>query len=197
MSDLAPEGDDATVGGAGGGRRKRSHVVLWSMAAVAVVLSVLIAVLASSSTVSQGSTSSPLVGKKAPPVSGPYIGAPGRADLAEYLGRWVLVNFAASWCIPCRQETPEMLAFAKEHEGQVAILAVAFDPADESSLASFLKASKVTWHAISDAQAAATYGVGLIPESYLVDPAGRVVAKYFGGVTTKELDSFISRAQAA
>ena len=63
-----------------------------------------------------------------------------------------------------------------------------------SNLAAFLRGSHATWPAVDDGQAVVDYGVGGIPESYLVDPSGTVVAKYAGGVVASQLNTFIAEA---
>jgi cytochrome c biogenesis protein CcmG/thiol:disulfide interchange protein DsbE len=179
-------------------RRRKSRVVLWSAVATAVVLAALIAVLASSKQASEGSASSPLIGKPAPPVSGSGINLAGSYSLSRFAGKWVLVNFSASWCIPCQQETPQLVAFEQEHApaGEAVILGIEFDEGDTPALASFLKANKATWPAVDDSQAEVSYGVRGIPESFLVDPRGTVVANFFGGVKAAEIDKTLNQLRA-
>ena len=172
-----------------GGRRR---TVLWVSASAAVVIAVLVAVFASSGPASQVSASSPLVGRKAPAITGAAIGAPGRVALGDFSGKWVLVNFAASWCVPCQQEMPQLIAFQREHRGgDATIITVAYDEQDVPNLATFLKGEGATWPAVDDGSAVVDYGVGGLPESYLVDPAGTVIAKYVGGVNSRQLDTVI------
>ena len=180
-------------------QRPRSRVVLWTSLAVAVVIAVLIAVLASAKPSSVGKDSSPLVGKPAPAVSGQALNGGGTYSLAQFGGQWVLVNFAASWCVPCRQETPQLQSFVDEHATRhdATVLAVAFDPSDVASLASYLRSAHTTWPAIDDASAEVAYGVSQIPQSYLVDPQGTVVAKFSGALTATQVDRVIARAGAA
>jgi cytochrome c biogenesis protein CcmG/thiol:disulfide interchange protein DsbE len=183
--------------GAGSGPpRRRSRVVLWSAIAAALVFAVLIAVLASAKSAGQGTTHSPLIGKPAPGISGEGLGGAGAVSLSQFAGKWVLVNFSASWCIPCRQETPQLQAFSQEHSqaGNAVVLGVAYDEGDIPNLSAFLKSSRATWSVVDDGQAVVEYGVSGIPDSFLVDPRGNVVVEYLGGVTTKELDSFIAKA---
>lgn len=165
---------------------------------MAVLLAVLITLLASTKPVANSVTSSPLLGKAAPPVSGKALNGNGSYSLGEFRGRWVLLNFSASWCIPCRNETPQLLNFQKEHaaSGDATVLAVEFDPSDQANLAAFLASSHATWPAINDPAAEVSYGVTGIPESYLIDPAGTVVAKFFGGVTAAQVDKSISQASS-
>ena len=198
---VAGAGVGEVPGGPGGPppERGRSRVVLYTSLAVAVVVAVLVAVLASSKSAGSGAASSPLVGKAAPAVSGPSLSGGGNYDLTQFRGKWVVVNFAASWCVPCRAETPQLQQFEQEHSasGNAVILGVAFDPNDVSSLASFLAKSKATWPAVNDPNAEVAYGVSAIPQSYLVDPQGTVVAKFFGGVTAAQLDGVIQKASPA
>lgn len=178
---------------------RRSRVVLYTTLAVAAVIGVLIAVLASAKPIGQGANSSPLIGKPAPPVAGPSLSGGAHYSLAQFRGEWVLVNFSASWCVPCRQETPQLVQFQKEHAGphSATVLAVSFDPTDRANLAAFLHSSGATWPAVNDPGAEVAYGVEGIPESYLVDPEGTVVAKFTGGVTSAEVNGVMKKALAA
>lgn len=193
-----PDGQGAPSDEAAAPPAPRSRVVLYTSLGVAVVLIVLIAVLASAKP-SGSSSTSPLVGRPAPAVSGPSLTSGSRYSLAQFSGKWVLVNFAASWCVPCRQETPQLQAFANEHAraGNGVVLTVAFDPSDIANLASYVRAAHITWPVISDTAAEVPYGVSQIPQSYLVDPSGTVVAKFFGALTTAQVDKVIARADAA
>jgi cytochrome c biogenesis protein CcmG/thiol:disulfide interchange protein DsbE len=152
--------------------------------------------MASAKPSSQQGASSPLIGKPAPAISGKSLSGDGNYSLTQFRGKWVLVNFAASWCVPCREETPQLKDFYAQHGGAEpdVVLAVAYDESDLGNLASYLRAQDASWPAINDGQAVVEYGVSGIPESYLVDPEGTVVAKYLGGVTTKEINTVITRA---
>lgn len=170
--------------------------MLYSAIGVALVIAVLIAVLAASQPVSHNADSSPLIGKPAPPVSGPALTGTAHYSLDQFRGKWVLVNFSASWCVPCRQETPQLVRFEHEHTASddAVVLAVSFDPTDTAHLAAFLQSSQATWPAVTDPGAEVAYGIEGIPESYLVDPQGTVIAKFTGGVTAAQVDKVIDRA---
>lgn len=179
-------------------RRLRSRRVRWISLGVACGLAVLVAVLATSGPASQVSAGSPLIGKRAPAISGRSLLGAGRVQLSSFSGKWVLVNFAASWCFPCRQEMPQLFAFDRQHApaGNGVILSVAYDEGDVPNLISYLRSQNATWPAVDDGGAVVSYGVGTIPESYLVDPQGTVVAKYVSGVVASQLDAVMAKASA-
>ncbi|MCL5948013.1 MAG: redoxin family protein [Actinobacteria bacterium] len=113
-------------------------------------------------------------------------------------GRWILVNFFASWCPPCQQEASQLLTFAMEHRGPggVSVVGVAFDdPAN--SVARFMGETGAIWPEVLDptGRIAVAYGVTGPPETFLVDPAGRIVEHVDGAVTVSLLNSVFSRAQ--
>jgi cytochrome c biogenesis protein CcmG/thiol:disulfide interchange protein DsbE len=163
---------------------------------VACGIAVLVAVLATSGPASQVSERSPLIGKRAPTINGQSLLGAGRVELSSFSGRWVLVNFAASWCFPCRQEMPQLQAFEQQH-AQVdngVILSVAYDEGDVPNLVTYLRSQHASWLAVDDGSAVVNYGVRGIPESYLIDPQGTVVAKYVSGVVASQLDAVMAKA---
>ncbi len=172
--------------------RRRS---VWVISGVAVAaVGALTAVLAVARPTSQQAAASPLLGRPAPPIAGPGI-VGGPHSLSEFAGKWVLVNFFASWCVPCRQEEPQLEAFQQQHSarGHATVLAVEFDQTDLKAAPAFLAGFHATFPAVSDPAAEIRYGVTGIPETYLVDPTGTVVAKVFGAVTAAEMDGQIAR----
>ena len=142
---------------------------------------------------------SPLIGQPAPPLSGDAVGG-GRASLAQYRGRWVIVNFFASWCVPCQKETPELVRFAAGHRGpnDPAILGVVYMD-DDNSVRSFIQDHGVTWPLLGyrGTAAADAYGVTGIPVTFLVGPDGRVATKALGGLRTGQLETFLADAHPA
>lgn len=183
---------------AGASPPRRSRLVLGVSVAAAVIVAVLLAVLASSKPI-RGGTGSPLIGKVAPIVEGPSLSGSGSYSLSQFLGRWVLLNFSASWCVPCEEETPQLLQFENTHQrrADATVLSVEFDQSDTPHLASFLKKSDADWPAVSDGQAQVGYGVSGIPTSYLIDPSGTVVARFSGGITAAQIDKVIRQADAS
>ncbi len=176
-----------------GGRRGRVGVLV--VAIVAVVIVGLVAVLGTSEPASDRRTKSPLVGRAVPALAGKTIDG-GRYNIDDQRGRWVAVNFFATWCVPCVQEHPELVAFDQEHQvtGDASVVSVVFSD-DPAKARDFFKARGGDWPVLVDdkGSAALDFGVPKVPETYLVTPSGYVVAKFTGGVTQEGLDQFISR----
>lgn len=159
--------------------------------AVGVVLVLFITVLALGDP-GGGDDGRRVVGEPAPPVVGVDLDGQG-FDLAEWDGDWVVVNFFATWCVPCVREHPELIAFADEHaDGRARVVSVAFDDQPDDIRAFFAERGG-DWPVLADdtGSIALEYGVRAVPESYLVAPDGTVVDVFISGVTAAQLDAAI------
>ncbi len=108
--------------------RSRRHTARWAAISLGVVLLLFVAVLATRKSAADKQADSPLLGKQAPSLSGAGLdGNP--VSLASMHGKWVVVNFMASWCVPCRQEHPELMKFTQRHQAadDATVLGVIFD----------------------------------------------------------------------
>lgn len=115
-------------------------------------------------------------------------------SLNQYRGRAVVINFFASWCVPCKKETPLLARFFRAHHGQVPIIGV--DVNDSSAAAMrFIRGAGVTYPVGSDptGTAATRYGVVAIPQTFFLDPSHHVVRRVFGAVTLAELNAGLAR----
>jgi cytochrome c biogenesis protein CcmG/thiol:disulfide interchange protein DsbE len=157
---------------------KRSRVALISAAVVGVMVLLLVVVLATRDPATDKVARSPLLGKPAPAIVAKTIDGK-RFDLGRYDGEWVLVNFFATWCTPCRQEHPEIVKLAR---GDITnVVSVVFQD-DPETVQQFLRKNGGSWPVVADQSGKITleYGVPKIPESYLIAPDGTVVAKLLG-----------------
>jgi len=120
------------------------------------------------------------------------LGDPGqKVTLRADAGRPVMVNFFASWCTPCRKETPLLAAFYRSHHGRVLIVGV--DANDKSSAAlAFLRAHGVGYPVGFDPSAAVavSYGVAALPQTFFLNARHQIVRHILGAVTARELNSW-------
>jgi cytochrome c biogenesis protein CcmG/thiol:disulfide interchange protein DsbE len=138
--------------------------------------------------VSKGSSGVAL-GDVAPVSPLPRLEGGGSGSLADYRGRWVLVNFWASWCIPCREEAPALERFQRQHGGpQFTVLGIdSRDLSDDGR--AFVAQYGLSYPQLrdGDGDAAHDFGTTGVPENYLVDPAGKVRLLVRGPVSEEYL----------
>lgn len=109
-----------------------------------------------------------------------------KITLSQFKGKYVLLDFWASWCRPCRMENPNVVAAYNQYKNKnFTILSVSLDQ-DKDNWLNAIKADHLTWTHVSDLQfwsneAAKLYRVESIPQNYLIDPNGTIIAKNLRG----------------
>ena len=120
-------------------------------------------------------------------------GAPGGTWwLGEQAGRAVVVNFWASWCIPCEQEAPVLESVARRYRDRVAFIGVDVQDTEEAARA-FLARFRITYPNGPDPEGSISidYGMTGVPETYFVDRSGNIIRKWAGPLDESRLVAFV------
>lgn len=177
-------------------RPRRRRVALWIALGVGTLIVGLVVALAITPPANQRVSRSPLIGRAAPAIDTKTVDG-GHVNIDDYRGRWVLVNYFATWCVPCRQEHPDLVRFADRHRaaGDVQVIGVVFADGYDA-VRTFRRDNGGSWPMAEDptGRIATDWGVSGVPESFLVDPGGIVRAKVLGGVTEAGLEDLLARA---
>jgi cytochrome c biogenesis protein CcmG/thiol:disulfide interchange protein DsbE len=180
--------------------RTNRHTIRWIAGAVLAVLAIVGVVLATRTPQESTQVNSPLLGHMAPSFVGTDLRTGHRVSLSSLRGRYVVVNFFASWCIPCQEETPDLVTFDynQTHAADgAALIGVVFHDTTASAR-QFLQTQGATWSAVDDPDGtiAASYGVTAPPTTFVIDPSGRItVNPDEGPATLKNLDALLRQAR--
>ena len=112
---------------------------------------------------------------------------PGLAA-SDFAGKLVVVNFFASWCVPCRIEHPSMLRLSRNPAVTLYGIAYKDKDADSAKFLADLGNPYLGIGADRDGRAGIDFGVYGVPETYVIDRAGRIRQRYVGPMTLQRLD---------
>lgn len=115
-------------------------------------------------------------------------------DLAAHRGKWVVINYWATWCSPCLKEMPDLDAFGKSHDN-VSVIGLAYEDITKQEMQAFLAERPVSYPIaivdVYDPPAAFPAPRGL-PMTWLIRPDGQVAKNFLGPVTARDLEQAIT-----
>lgn len=118
--------------------------------------------------------------------------------LSDYRGKWVLVNFWATWCPPCLDEIPELISLHNAHRNKdLSVIGVAMDSGSSKKVAEFAMAHGISYPVVmGDRKVTAQIGaLEVLPVSYLYNPKGELVSYQAGEVTRASIEAYIKKKQ--
>ena len=134
------------------------------------------------------------IGEPVPDTELATLDGEGTGSIGDYRGEWVLVNVWASWCDPCREESPALQRFYEEHRDE-GFTVLGIDSRDVSSEGlAFVEEFGLTYPQLHDSEGDIPddYGMTGFPESFLIDPEGNVAVARSGPVTGAYLEEAIA-----
>ncbi|MDA8276775.1 MAG: TlpA disulfide reductase family protein [Actinomycetota bacterium] len=180
-------------------RGRKIRIGALASLAIVVAFSVIVASVVKVSTSQQAASN--LIGKAVPGISGTTLEGQ-KIDYSAFKGRYLLVNFFASWCIPCKAETSSFVNFlqsakSEPYGSKLAIVGVTVNDRMAQAKA-FANANGITWPVIYDATGVVALKFGVVnpPQTFLVAPNGTVVTRVVGQVTLANLKSVLGLAYA-
>jgi thiol-disulfide isomerase/thioredoxin len=152
---------------------------------------------------------SPLEGKPAPPFALETLDGK-KVSLASYKGKAVMLNFMASWCAPCKVETPWLIQLRDQYASQgFEVIGISTDEldkddkkqnaSDRAEIAKFVTGLHIDYPVVIDGDSISTPygGIDALPTSFFVDRTGKVVASTIGLHDRSELEANIKKALAS
>lgn len=144
---------------------------------------------------------STVVGKPAPSIDRAFgtLEGTGQVSLADFRGRYIVLNFFASWCQPCVVEHPELLRFQAQHSalGDATVVQVLYSDKPGPARDFFRERGDGGWPVLIDeeGQFALDYGVTGPPTTFLIDPQGYVLASVKSAIDQAGLEDLLVRAK--
>ncbi|GJL74882.1 MAG: hypothetical protein NMNS02_09880 [Nitrosomonas sp.] len=113
--------------------------------------------------------------------------------LADYKGRWVIINFWATWCPPCLEEIPELIALYEDRK-DIMVIGVAMEFSDPKVVMAFVEKMSISYPTVLGSRRIASQldEISMLPSTYFFDPAGKPAARKLGIVTRESIESFIN-----
>lgn len=122
----------------------------------------------------------------------------GTLSIADLRGQWVVINYWATWCAPCRKEIPD-LSELHERADHISVVGIAYEETEPEAFREFLAEFSPSYpNLLVDVyNPPQPFGAPMaLPTSILLDPAGIPVKTYVGPVTGEEIEAFVAEAES-
>jgi len=119
-------------------------------------------------------------------------------SLSEFRGKWVIVNFWATWCPPCLEEIPDLVDFHERHKDTDAVVVgINYEAVDPAYLKEFVENHFITYPVLAmDPLPVTPLGPVMgLPTTYIISPAGERMARQEGPVTMEAIEKYLERKQ--
>lgn len=115
--------------------------------------------------------------------------------LKSHAGKVVLVNFFATWCPPCRKEVPELISISNEYKDKnLVIIGISVDENGEEAVAPFSKQVGFNYPVfLTTSELNSSFNIDAVPQIFLYDKTGKLIANLKGYVESKELKAMIDK----
>lgn len=119
--------------------------------------------------------------------------------LSGYKGKWVLVNYWATWCPPCLEEIPDLITLHGNRKNNLVVIGVALDYRNAKQVTDFADGMLVDYPIVlGNEQVVRQIGpVQGLPTTYLFNPDGKMVAQQVGAITREMVESYIAKTTAS
>ena len=115
--------------------------------------------------------------------------------LSDYRGKWVVLNYWATWCPPCLEEIPELVHFHENHkESDAVVIGIDVELLPPEQLRDFVEDNFITYPIVPllPNEVQAFENVENFPTTYLIDPEGTLVERHVGAVTAEAIEHYIN-----
>lgn len=115
--------------------------------------------------------------------------------LSDYRGKWVIVNYWATWCLPCRDEIPDLQRFHRRYKDQAVVIGINMEETSDENIREFIKHYQISYPVLlTEVERVGPLGeISGMPTTFIISPAGEVVKRVLGRLDMHELTQFVIR----
>lgn len=120
-------------------------------------------------------------------------------SLSQYEGKWLIVNYWATWCKTCKKELPKLVSTHKANKDKdVVVVGINFESIDQDELKAFVEKNNISYPVLQSKPIPATPlgRVYALPTTYIIDPTGKLVAGQVGLVGKEDIENYINKRRS-